>query len=166
MTGGTIAKTYDRRKAILRNSEPVVVELVKSLRIEGARISFFDLMHKDSQDVDQRDRRRIVGAVRSQARQSDAIVITHGTDTMAETGEALRAEFPDPPVPIVLTGAIVPFVIQGSDGLQNVTEALLASRLLAPGVYAVFHGRALAFPGVVKDHAALTFIHSPAKADR
>src|SRR4051812_44382116 len=56
MTGGTIAKTYDRRRAILRNSEPIVVRLVKALRMEGARITFHDLMHKDSQDVDQADR--------------------------------------------------------------------------------------------------------------
>jgi hypothetical protein len=38
--------------------------------------------------------------------------------------------------------------------------------LLPPGVYAVFHGRALAFPGVVKDHDALTFIPASNRADR
>ncbi len=73
------------------------------------------------------------------------------------TGEALLVSMPAPPVPVILTGAIIPFVVQGSDGLQNVTEALFACRLLTPGVYAVFHGRALTFPGVVKDHETLTF---------
>jgi L-asparaginase len=55
---------------------------------------------------------------------------------------------------------MVPFVVEGSDGLQKVTEALFACRLLAPGIYAVFHGRALAFPGVVKDRDSLTFVLS------
>ena len=67
---------------------------------------------------------------------------------------------PAPTVPIILTGAMAPFVVEGSDGLQNVTEALFACRLLAPGTYAVFHGRALAFPGVVKDRDSLTFVLS------
>lgn len=56
---------------------------------------------------------------------------------------------------------MIPYVVRGTDGLQNVTEALFACRLLPPGVYAVFHGRALAFPGVVKDHGALTFARPP-----
>jgi len=157
-TGGTIAKTYDQRTAVLRNAEPVIERLIRSLRLEGARVVFQDLMHKDSLDLDDDDRARIVKAVLAAARKNHAVIVIHGTDTLAQTGEALVARAT--PVPIVLTGAMVPFVVQGSDGPQNVTEALFACRLLAPGVYAVFHGRALAFPGVVKDRDALTFVRT------
>ena len=101
--------------------------------------------------------RESFAAVRALSRKNDAIVVIHGTDTLAMTGETLLASMPTPSVPVILTGAIIPFVVQGSDGLQNVTEALFACRLLPPGIYAVFHGRALAFPGVVKDHDTLTF---------
>jgi L-asparaginase len=45
-----------------------------------------------------------------------------------------------------------------SDALQNLTEALFAARALPPGVYCVAHGRALAFPGVVKDRERGTFV--------
>jgi L-asparaginase len=165
-TGGTIAKTYDQREAVLRNTEPVVSRLVHSLRLEGTKVTFRDLMHKDSLEIDDKDRARIVRAVRTLAGRSDAIVVIHGTDTLAMTGEALLANMPALPVPIILTGAIIPFVVQGSDGLQNVTEALFACRLLSPGVYAVFHGRALAFPGVVKDHDTLTFTRHSHKTSR
>jgi L-asparaginase len=161
MTGGTIAKTYDQRKAVLRNADPVVKRLVRSLCLEETKVSFKELMQKDSLDLSPEDRARIVGTVRSAARRSGAVVVIHGTDTLSDTGEALLAAMPAPAVPIVLTGAMVPFVVAGSDGVQNVTEALFACRLLAPGIYAVFHGRALSFPGVVKDHNALTFIRRP-----
>jgi L-asparaginase len=165
-TGGTIAKTYDQRKAVLRNVEPIVVRLVRSLRLEGAQVSFQHLMQKDSLELNDDDRARIITAVLAATRKNHAVVVIHGTDTLARTGEALLARVPTPPVPIVLTGAMVPFVVHGSDGLQNVTEALFACRLLPPGVYAVFHGRALAFPGVVKDHDALTFVAISNRSDR
>jgi L-asparaginase len=160
MTGGTIAKTYDPRKAVLRNVDPVIKRLIRSLRLEGAKVSFKELMRKDSLDLDQDDRARIVETVRAATKRNNAVVIVHGTDTLSATGAALLAAMPAPTLPIILTGAMAPFVVEGSDGLQNVTEALFACRLLAPGVYAVFHGRALAFPGVVKDRDALTFVLS------
>jgi len=161
MTGGTIAKTYDPRKAVLRNVDPVVKRLVRSLRLEGAKVGFKELMRKDSLDLDQDDRARIVETVQAAAKRNNAVVIIHGTDTLSATGAALLAAMPAPTVPIILTGAMAPFIVEGSDGLQNVTEALFACRLLAPGIYAVFHGRALAFPGVIKDRDALTFVLSP-----
>jgi L-asparaginase len=161
MTGGTIAKTYDQRSAAMRNADTVVEHLIRSLRLQNTRVSFRDLMRKDSLDLDQDDRTRIVKTVMSAARRNHAVVVIHGTDTLADTGEVLLAATPAPPVPIVLTGAMVPFVVEGSDGLQNVTEALFACKVLTPGVYAVFHGRVLAFPGVVKDRDALTFVRVP-----
>jgi L-asparaginase len=160
MTGGTIAKTYDPRKAALRNVDPVIKRLIRSLRLEDAKVSFKELMRKDSLDLDQDDRTRIVETARAATKRNNAVTIIHGTDTLSATGAALLAAMPAPTVPIILTGAMVPFVVEGSDGVQNVTEALFACRLLAPGIYAVFHGRALSFPGVVKDRDALTFVLS------
>jgi L-asparaginase len=50
-----------------------------------------------------------------------------------------------------------PYEFRDSDALQNVTEALLAARILAPGVYVVMHNRVVTFPGVVKDQQRLEF---------
>jgi hypothetical protein len=47
-----------------------------------------------------------------------------------------------------------------SDGVQNLTEALFATGVLRPGVWCVFHGRALPFPGVVKDRSRGTFVRA------
>lgn len=158
MTGRTIAKTYDQRQAAMRNAETVVERLVGSLRLVGTNIVFSDLMRKDSLDLDDGDRSLIVEAARAAARKSDAVIVIHGTDTLSQTGEALFAAIPKPAIPIILTGAMVPSVVGGSDGLQNVTEALFACKLLAPAIYSVFHGRALTFPGIKKDRDAMTLV--------
>jgi L-asparaginase len=51
-----------------------------------------------------------------------------------------------------------PYEMKRSDALQNLTEALFACGVLPPGVYCVAHGRALPFPGVVKDRDHGTFV--------
>jgi L-asparaginase len=59
---------------------------------------------------------------------------------------------------VILTGAMRPYEFRDTDAIQNVTEALLAARLLEGGVYVVMHNRVLRFPGVVKDRDARTFV--------
>ena len=84
-------------------------------------------------------------------------IILHGTDTLSKTGELLHEELGELPIPVVMTGAMRPYEFRDTDALQNVTEALLAARLVAPGVYVVMHNRVLPFPGVYKDRSTLTF---------
>ena len=85
------------------------------------------------------------------------MVVVHGTDRLAESGEAADS-IGLPPVPIVFTGAMRPYELRSTDAMQNLTEALLAVRLLEPGVYVAMHNRILRFPGVIKDHDAGTFV--------
>ena len=54
--------------------------------------------------------------------------------------------------------AMRPFELRRTDATQNLTEALLAVQILPPGVYVSMHNRVLAFPGVRKDSATLTFV--------
>ena len=58
----------------------------------------------------------------------------------------------------MFTGAMRPYMLRNTDALQNLTEALIAVQLLDPGVYCVMHGKALRFPGVVKDKDLSTFV--------
>jgi L-asparaginase len=60
---------------------------------------------------------------------------------------------------VVLTGAMRPYAMKNTDATQNVTEALLAAQILAPGVYVSMHNRVLQFPGVIKDEIAGTFVN-------
>ena len=85
-------------------------------------------------------------------------MVLHGTDTLALTGERLYERIGEPPVPIVLTGAMRPFEMKQSDALQNLTEAIFATGVLPPGIYCVAHGRVHRFPGVRKDTERGTFV--------
>ncbi len=160
-TGGTIEKIYDEQRGELVNRRSIVRRMLSELRLEDTEVNIFELMSKDSQDMTDADRLRVLEAVRASGPSgegdSTGIVVLHGTDTLAETGETLYEGIPAPRVPIVLTGAMRPFDMKQSDGLQNLTEALFATGVLPPGIYCVAHGRTLAFPGVRKDRERGTF---------
>jgi L-asparaginase len=85
-------------------------------------------------------------------------VITHGTDTLTETGMLLKRSLPDLSVPIVLTGAMTPLGFEGSDGLQNLTESLLAARILSTGVWLVMHNEVFPIDRVRKDRERARFV--------
>lgn len=157
-TGGTIDKTYDEHEESLRNVRSVLDEILGSLRLPDLEIRDVAVMSKDSREMTDDDRQIVLEAVREALVSCDAVVVLHGTDTLATTGELLHRELSDDlDGPIVLTGAMRPYEFRDSDALQNVTEALLATRLLDPGVYVVMHNRALRFPGIYKDREALEF---------
>jgi len=159
-TGGTIDKTYDEFQGSLRNEQTAIDVILDSLRIPDLDIHHVEVMHKDSLDMTDQDREIIAAAVCDAAPTSDAIVILHGTDTLSETGEHLCEKCTGLRIPIILTGAMRPYEFRDTDALQNVTEALLASRMVVAGVYVAMHNRVLKFPGVKKDRQALTFVRN------
>lgn len=67
------------------------------------------------------------------------IVITHGTDTMAETAKVLGQKIKNKTV--VLTGAMVPYKFGSSDGMFNLGSAVSFAQVLPPGVYIAMNGR-------------------------
>jgi L-asparaginase len=161
-TGGTIEKTYDEHTGELANRRSLVRRMLAELRLEETEVNVFELMSKDSLVMTEADRVRILEAVRAtgacEAGATAGIVVLHGTDTLALTGEYLYENLTEPCVPVVLTGAMRPFEMKQSDALQNLTEALFAAGNLPPGVYCVAHGRVLPFPGVRKDVERGTFV--------
>lgn len=160
MTGGTIAKTYDPQAARMCNSDVTIDAFIRTQRLPETRITYIDLMRKDSLEINTSDRNLIIERVLAESHDNDAIIITHGTDTLANTGEALYQSLPVPVIPVVLTGAMIPLVVQHTDGIQNITEAILACKLLPAGIYTVFHGAVLPFPGVIKDREQMTFVRT------
>ena len=157
-TGGTIAKTFDEFDGRLHNEQPVIERIVGTLRLPDLEIDYQHVLSKDSLDFTDADRALVLESVRSALTVCDAVVVSHGTDTLERTGELLFGEIPEPRVPVILTGAMRPFEFRDTDATQNLTEALLACRLVEPGIYAVMHNRVLRFPGVRKDRQALTFV--------
>ena len=157
-TGGTIEKTYDEMAGMLINEVSVLDVMLSRLSLEGVAIEKVALMNKDSLDMTPEDHDLIAPTAVHKAGECDGVVIVHGTDRLAETGERVHRLYAHPRVPIVLTGAMRPYQLRTTDAMQNLTEALLAVQLAAPGVYTAMHNKLLAFPGVRKDTARGTFV--------
>jgi L-asparaginase len=140
VTGGTFDKEYDELSGRLYFKETHVPEMLRLARCR-VEVGVRTLMMIDSLDMTDADRRRVVESCRTcdEAR----IVVTHGTDTMAETARALHEAAIRKTV--VLTGAMVPYAFGSSDGLFNLGSALSFAQVLPPGVYVAMNGRI--FPG-------------------
>jgi L-asparaginase len=159
-TGGTIEKTFDETDGSLRNVHSILDDILVRMRLPDLKHRHVPVMSKDSLEMTDADRRVILAAVGEALASDDAVLVVHGTDTLAVTGEFLHAGLPGLGKPVVLTGAIRPYEFRDTDAHQNMTEALLACRILSPGVWCVFHNQALKFPGVVKDRARRTFVRA------
>src|SRR6266540_4943058 len=138
VTGGTFDKEYDERTGRLYFKDTHLHEM---LRLARCRVdaSVRTLMMIDSLEMSDADRQLVVESCRTcpEAR----IVITHGTDTMAETARALHDASLGKTV--VLTGAMIPYAFGSSDGLFNLGSALSFAQALPPGVYVAMNGRAI-----------------------
>src|ERR1044071_4928435 len=138
-TGGTIEKVYSEQHGSVENVEDRIERYLARLRLPDLQIDTTRLMNKDSLEMTDEDRARILATVRD--RLDAPIVITHGTDTMVETGRCLESAIGELKFAIILTGAMTPLGFESSDGLQNLTESFFAARVLAPGVYVVMHNQ-------------------------
>ncbi|WP_057410545.1 asparaginase, partial [Pseudomonas syringae group genomosp. 3] len=71
----------------------------------------------------------------------DAVLVLHGTDTLAYSAAALGFQLLGLDAPVVFTGSMLPAGVPDSDAWENVNGALLAlGNGLAPGVHLYFHG--------------------------
>jgi L-asparaginase len=157
-TGGTIEKVYSEQTGNVQNLDSKIDRYFRQLRLPDSDIQVTHLMNKDSLEMTDEDRARVLDLVREKLRDPAPIVITHGTDTMVDTGLLLQKSLAELQVPIVLTGAMTPLGFEASDGLQNLTESLLAARVLPPGVYVVMHNQLFPVDRVRKDREAARFV--------
>ena len=151
-TGGTIDKVYfDALSEFQVGASPL--EAILSEANVGLNFEITSLMKKDSLELTDADRARIRAAVA----ETDAanILITHGTDTMAETGRALMGIAGKT---IILTGAMQPARLRSTDAIFNVGFAISAAQLAPAGVYVAMNGRVFPADKVRKDRGAGQFV--------
>jgi L-asparaginase len=157
-TGGTIEKTYDELAGVMQNRASVLDVVLATLQLDGVEIVRLPLLNKDSLEMTPQDHTLIARTAGAMAETHDGVVIVHGTDRLAQTGERIYELVADLRVPVVLTGAMRPYVMRNTDASQNLTEALLAVQIVPAGVYVAMHNKVLRFPGVVKDRDRGTFV--------
>ncbi len=153
VTGGTFDKEYNELTGRLFFSDTHVPEMLRRGRCR-LDVTIETVTMIDSLELDDRGRAAIVA--RAQASAETAIVITHGTDTMVETGRALAAAHLAGKT-VVLTGAMVPYAFGSSDGLFNLGSALSFVQVLPPGVYVAMNGQHFSWDGVRKNIATGCF---------
>lgn len=133
-TGGTIDKVYFDAKSEYEVGPPNIERVLGELNL-SISYTITPLFRKDSLDLTDDDRKIIRHAVLNS--ENDHILITHGTDTMAETAQALLGIENKT---IVLTGALEPALFKTSDAIFNIGCALGAVQALPTGVYIAMNG--------------------------
>ncbi|WP_095162524.1 asparaginase [Pseudomonas sp. Irchel 3F5] len=75
----------------------------------------------------------------------DAVLVLHGTDTLAYSAAAMSFQLLGLQAPVLFTGSMLPAGVADSDAWENLTEALQALAAgVTPGVQLYFHGELLA----------------------
>ncbi len=150
-TGGTIDKIYFDALSQFEVGE----SQVKHILTEGLVNFDYDvvpLLQKDSLEMTDEDR----AMLRDYIARDDGThyILTHGTDTMPETAEALAGLDGKT---IVLTGALTPARFKTTDAIFNVGMAVAAVQTAAPGVYIAMSGQVFEAGKVRKNRAENRF---------
>lgn len=136
ITGGTFDKEYNEITGQLYFNDTHMHDLLDMGRCR-VPVEIRTLMMIDSLEMTTEDRELIVHQCNQC--EEDMIVITHGTDTMAETAQVLANKVKEKTV--VLTGAMIPIKFGSSDGLFNLGSALAFVQSLPKGVYVAMNGK-------------------------
>lgn len=151
-TGGTIDKQYFDALSKYEIADTAVTKLLAVARVRRPyRVD--EVLRKDSLDLTDDDRARIVAHVREVT--LSRIVITHGTDSMTVTAQALCSI---PEKTIVLTGALSPARFIESDAAFNLGMAFATAQIASPGVYVAMNGSVFRGNEVAKDHDRGCFV--------
>lgn len=136
ITGGTFDKEYNEITGQLYFNDTHMHDLLDMGRCR-VPVEIRTLMMIDSLEMTQEDRELIVHQCNQC--EEEMIVITHGTDTMADTAQVLANKVKNKTV--VLTGAMIPIKFGSSDGLFNLGSAIAFVQSLPKGVYVAMNGR-------------------------
>jgi L-asparaginase len=134
-TGGTIDKIYFDDKSDYQVGDPQIGETLRLMNV-AFEIELNALMRKDSLHLTDQDRALMREAIL--ASEIAHVIITHGTDTMVETANALKNI---PGKTIVLTGALHPARFRDSDAVFNIGCAVGAVQSLPAGIWIAMSGR-------------------------
>lgn len=141
--GGTIAMIPDKT-GVLKPATSIqdIVAIVPSLK-RAAEVSFLELENRDSTNINPSHWTKLTLKIAQLHSRVDAIIVTHGTDTMAHTASAVAFALGSGlAIPVVFTGSQLPLVAFGTDARFNLENsmktALEAHRLRIAEVMIVF----------------------------
>ena len=133
-TGGTIDKIYFDDKSDYQIGEPQIGTILRELGV-SFRFSVIPILRKDSLHITDQDRELVRATIAAQPARH--VLVTHGTDSMVQTGQVLKSIAGKT---IVMTGALSPARFRGSDAEFNIGCAIGAVQSLPHGVYIAMNG--------------------------
>jgi len=136
-TGGTIDKDYPQklRSYAFVISDPAVRTVLKMIK-PSFKFKIKTVIKKDSLDITEKDRTKIRELC--QKSHYKKIIITHGTDTMIKTAEALKDITNKT---IIFTGSMKPEKFYDSDARFNIGCAIGAANIIKKGIFIAMNGR-------------------------
>ena len=153
-TGGTIDKVYHDAKSRYAVGEPQVTMILREAGVT-APYRVLTLLQKDSLEITDDDRALVAAHVR--LTEERRILVTHGTDTMVQTGEALAEAAAAKGKTVVLVGSLSPALHRTTDADFNIGFAFAAVQTLPPGVYVAMNGQVFSADAVRKNRDANRF---------
>jgi len=136
-TGGTFNKRYNPLKGKLQvpKDSKALESILKYFY--NLKYKVLNIIHKDSLDMGDDDRQKIVDVIEESSYQK--VIIIHGTDTMDKTALFLEERITDKC--IILTGAMVPFSIDFVEATANISTAIgYILNCQTKGIYISMHG--------------------------
>jgi L-asparaginase len=152
-TGGTIASAKTEKGYKAKLSVDEILELAGIGRSDGVEIETRDVLNLDSTLIQPEDWITIGEALFESFGDYDGAVITHGTDTLAYTSSALSFMVRNPPIPVVLTGSMLPITEPGSDAPRNLRTAITFAMKGFPGIFVAFMDKIMLGTRVSKVHS-------------
>ncbi|MDB4002086.1 asparaginase domain-containing protein [Oceanospirillaceae bacterium] len=149
--GGTIDKVYFDALSDYKIGPPAAAEILQRVKV-NFDYDVSQLISKDSLEMTDSDREEIVNAVQSYP--ANQVIITHGTDTMVDTGQVLKQVSGKT---IVIMGAMQPAIMKSTDADFNLGVAVAAVQALPEGVYLCMNGRIYNVDKVSKNRAQAQF---------
>lgn len=161
-TGGTIDKEYFDAKSTYEIGEPQIGALLVEAGV-GFPYRVETLMRKDSLEISDADRQQVAQAVLGSGARH--VLVTHGTDTMAETARVVADALTGAgsTATVVFVGSLSPARFKGTDAEFNVGFAAAAVQTLAPGAYVAMNGRVFDPHHVRKDRDRNRFESVPSE---
>ena len=101
------------------------------------------VMNIDSTNMTPELMMKLAQAVSDNYDKYDGFAITHGTDTMAYSAAALSYMLQNLGKPVVFTGSQLPIEAEGTDAINNLSDAIHFACENICGVYVVFNGIAI-----------------------
>ena len=150
-TGGTIDKIYFDDLSQFEVGESQIQHILHEGLVDFD-YEVIPLLHKDSLDITEEDRQKLHDYIAADA--GDRYVVTHGTDSMADTAKVL-ADLEGKI--IILTGALTPARFKTTDAMFNVGMAVAAAQLASPGVYIAMSGQVFPAGSAHKNRAENKF---------